>query len=241
MSNPVTPAATVDPAQTTPTPAASSPASLGQEPPKTVSYEEHQAILKRVDSLSAAYRRIQEGKPQPTAPNADASGTPPNPDDGGKPTAKADERTARLEAELKKLRDESTAQRTKLADKSKRVAIQEALGSKGLDETDSRLLRNTIQQEFGSQIEVDDEGNVYQKRDDLDGGNRPIADLVNEVYTSMQKRFSPAVQVPGKPRGGAPGAATMTRFCDLPPEVVGKMTLDEQNAYVTRELKTLGI
>lgn len=213
-------AAPVAAAQTTATSAASAPVSNGPET-KTMTMDEWNALNQRLNSLSAAARRVQESA---TAKAADPVAANP-----------AQLSLEAINARQTKLEQDNAAKNQKFEARNKNLAIRESLSAKGLEETDIKILSAVIQQDYGAALTVDEDGNVYHSRDDLDGGPRPVAELVEEVFGKFGKRFQPPASTPRGPRGNVPQPNARLPYHQLSSAQRAAMTPQQQREYIAAE------
>lgn len=212
---PATPAATG--AASTNTGSASSPqASEAVETPKTVSYEEFQALKAQNDSLWKKFREANQTK-QPNSEEAEPK------------TAKED--IARLRTELKLSQEKAER-------KVRDLALKDAIVSAGIDSDSVQIFMDHVKAQHGAQIKVDDDNVLYE--DPLTTVRQPISEFVASLLRGPKgDKFRAPVQTAGSKtlRSSSAQPGQRLPFGQLSPEEQQKLIANgTAAAYVAEEL-----
>ena len=214
MPEPVEPAANPAPAQTTAEPGDANPP---VSDPQYVTQETFNKVTEQLSGLSALVRRLTSAQPA----------TPANPDTKGNADSKPEDRLAKIEANLAKLKDRTID-----------VSIREAISGHGVDEESAELLRSYVRTKFKDRLHTD--GIDVEFETDL-GEKKPVKHLVDEILKgNLGERFKPAKPVPDARglKGGLPNNQSPTReYKDMSPEERQKLTGRERAAMVQRSLQ----
>lgn len=214
MPDPVQGAPAAQPSAATQDPKpAGSPAPSAQDQPITrdefnALMESNKATQRHLNALSAQLRRGDlapagnDGDPQAPAPKGK----------GG-------------DNDVEKLRQEFRDKEARLAEKSKRQGLHDAISASGIEGEDARLLAAFIREEHGGKIALTEDDQVVYRENEYTEA-KPLKDFVAGLLKgSLGNRFRPAVRTPNTPRGSSadivPGEAPSLK--DVPEDERAKL------------------